>query len=347
VSANITTRFHGGVRYERVSRYVIQLRVSGENNVGTSCVSHDDVRDGIDGSQCSNREPSCLDPLLKAFLPSDLDPREERLSNRDSPWVPSYTSTPLSKIEHWTPRNSQLGDMAHRGREDSVHSPESSGNSLTGWSPNYDQFPLDLERVSAHVESDTGSPSKRKASSTSILTAEGVRPTSSEEPQQPALSADAKRRKLRQHDSVNFISEVAAATALPEDSDDESLPRRGTRRMRMEACLALASPIQLHLLISALVRLCILITLGEFSLREAIESTLSLQSRFLDPATSMQSLGLSRLVLQHWPGLVRSHKSRSNIITASLRSVRSKRPLRRPITLLPFLASTVLSVPRI
>jgi hypothetical protein len=145
------------------------------------------------------------------------------LSNRDSPWVPSYTSTPLSKIEHWTPRNSQLGDMAHRGREDSVHSPESSGNSLTGWSPNYDQFPLDLERVSAHVESDTGSPSKRKASSTSILTAEGVRPTSSEEPQQPALSADAKRRKLRQHDSVNFISEVAAATALPEDSDDDSL----------------------------------------------------------------------------------------------------------------------------
>jgi hypothetical protein len=223
VSANITTRLHGGVRYERVSRYVIELRVSDEKNVGASCGSQDDLREGVHGFRFSNHEPSWLDPLLKAFFPSDLGLGVGRLSHRDSPWVPSYTSTPLSKIEHGTSRNSQVGDMAHRARTDSVHSPESADDSPMRWGPSYDQFPLDSNRVSASSKSDTGSPGKRKASYTDILVVEGVESIGSEGLQQPDQSVDAKRRKLGEPDGIDFINELAAANALPDDSNDEFL----------------------------------------------------------------------------------------------------------------------------
>jgi hypothetical protein len=92
-----------------------------------------------------------------------------------------------------------------------------------GWSPNDDHSALDSKRVSTSSESDTGSPGKRKASYTNALAVEGVEPNRFKEPQQAKASVDSKRRKLGQHDGIDSISEVAAATAAPDDSDDDFL----------------------------------------------------------------------------------------------------------------------------
>jgi hypothetical protein len=209
LSARITTHFQGGVRFETQSRYSINLQVYGDKYAEASYENRDGIGHALGAFQLREGRPACHDPGPKHLFPSHQLKSSAHKSSGQLSWLPSITINPISTTRQCTSRNAPSNGTIHRVRKDSVT--RSLCNLPTP----------------AVIESNAGSPGKRKASSTDELALYASEPLASEEVQRPCAEVDAKRRKLELADSEVFSTEAATDRGKTPDSGSvTSSPKR-------------------------------------------------------------------------------------------------------------------------
>jgi hypothetical protein len=223
LSVKITTPFHAGTRFERVSRYNIKLEVDTEPYQNAVEIPGTHARRDWIPKDSEDYSAPWLDPRLQGLFRSPCNAAPSSLYSHSSPWIPSYTSTPLSKIRRSTPLVSQ---PAHKDycilTKDSVESQtwftdQPAHKTLHGFTNK--KSPINMECSSAYGEKIV-SPGKRKGSS-SGLSIDAAVPSTLNKEDRPKLEVDTKRRKLRQNvDSDVVMSSGSDLFAWDEPEDN-------------------------------------------------------------------------------------------------------------------------------
>ncbi|KAJ4377497.1 hypothetical protein N0V83_000322 [Neocucurbitaria cava] len=187
LSSHIVTYFPEGVRFERTSRYLIKLDVVHSEPVGDASATHHHIR-----------RPD---------------------SPMEAEWMPSYTSTPLSKTGQNSPKRNENGfsSQMSNSRDAGLHGDVEMGEDDS--EAHHTELPATTpQRLNTLCQS----PTKRKAS-------QGQHPSSSQRANSESLNdrnvdTDHKRRKLR-----SGVNPDALANVLPSASPEyqhDSLPLR-------------------------------------------------------------------------------------------------------------------------
>jgi hypothetical protein len=209
----ITTPFHAGVRFERVSRYSIKLEVDTEpfNNFVEDLRAY--ARRGSvpeHRSGCSDEWP---DPRLQGLIKSPCNAASSSLHGHSSPWIPSYTSTPLSKTGRSTsPVSRPFRKDCYLSANDAVEGENMDidqaarqtlhHQALHAFTTN--QSTVNPECSSASSEK-MNSPGKRKDWSSSGLCIDAAEAPTLNKGDRPNLEVDTKRRKLQQNVDTDVV----------------------------------------------------------------------------------------------------------------------------------------------
>lgn len=227
LSAKITTSFHAGVRFERVSRYNIKLEVGTDPSSSVADISRAYAHCDSNSDRFQNCHAPWLDPRLQRLFGSPCG------TASSSPWIPSYTSTPLSKTGASTSLESRRIDENCCERKESMEGQNKDGPpaqkvfdaSKTGHSP------LVVEPSSPST-SEIVSPGKRKAWSSRGLCPDSAGSSAPKKLDRPNLEIDTKRRKLRQHVDSDVVmsadSDIFPWDEIEDDALDAHLARVAT-----------------------------------------------------------------------------------------------------------------------
>ncbi|KAH7413611.1 hypothetical protein DE146DRAFT_1283 [Phaeosphaeria sp. MPI-PUGE-AT-0046c] len=233
LSTKISTLFHRGTRFERISRYVLHLEVKSDS--------------------------SSLQVDLKLWDEAVIGLSHEH----SSPWVPSYTNTPLSKTcfrtpgqaniaqthcailqdpclsrfssQYWPSTSSIIDGTPSRGESSLIGIANSPSSTR---SPIQDQYQSQRPHTS-HVDhvghsrsypsperlssSTSLSPGKRKAWQPDARTTEFSGPFALDKVQHPDLSVDTKRRKIAQHDDPDILMNESTDDSWLDDLSEDIL----------------------------------------------------------------------------------------------------------------------------
>lgn len=229
VCAKIITPFHDGVRFERISRYSLKLKVDQES---------------LDLEAQSKLCDQAADIVL---------------SEPGSPWVPSYSHTPLSKtgleapgqagnvqMHDTPPQDSSLRQMDFDFRP-SISTEQRVNPFVLGGTPSKLPSPPNSEGDLPVITNDRignsrpdlspeellsgsqHSPGKRKALQSDAPTPELSGSFALDKVEHPDLSVDPKRRKVAQHEDPDIVIDDSAVDAWLDNMSEEDLFDRLSR----------------------------------------------------------------------------------------------------------------------
>jgi hypothetical protein len=212
-----------------MSRYSIKLEVCDTEQANASFCNNDLFHHEVNWRQRTDHacDISWLNPRLQGFFEPRSDPVAQSLQDPESPWMPSYTSTPRSKTRYWASQTACSKNTNPRPRRDSFHDQISGVCHITQW--DYKAASLDRTRPvfenvwqQNSLKEIRASPSKRKArQSISLSGTTGLR-IALPRLERPDPGISPKRRKLGQNDGeeVHSSAEVdVEASAFSDDSD--------------------------------------------------------------------------------------------------------------------------------
>jgi hypothetical protein len=215
-----------------MSRYNIKLKVCDTEQVNASFCNNDLFHHEVTWRQPKDHTNniSRLDLRLLGFFKPHSDLVAQSPHDPESPWAPSYTSTPRSKTGYWASQISCSKNTNPLPRRDSFHDQTSGVCHITQWdykAASLDGTPSVFENVwqQNFLKEVRASPSKRKArQSISLSATTGLRiALPKAERFEPGISP--KRRKLGQNDDeeVHSGAEVDVETSTFSDDSDATL----------------------------------------------------------------------------------------------------------------------------
>lgn len=236
VSAKISTPFHDGVRFERVSRYVLKLKVDQESQTRPVDSPYDAAPVGLPHGFGSPWIPSYTNtPLSKFGLGKPEQTSDDRTYMQDSGlrqmntgYQPStFTSERLEprgldatppEWEAATSNDASLlssVQLPHRGRSEAQH----LSTSHVGQDGSSRTYPTPESLPSARQTS----PGKRKAFQTETSTTELKGSFALDKIQHPDLSAEPKRRKVAQLEDPDVLMDDSAVDTWLDDITEEDM----------------------------------------------------------------------------------------------------------------------------
>ncbi|KAF1918725.1 hypothetical protein BDU57DRAFT_119054 [Ampelomyces quisqualis] len=212
LSAKVTTPFHEGVRFERVSRYSIKLEVNGPKHIDTSNCKSQSLHAMPVDKPMHGADTSQHDALLAYQSRAQPELYAGSSHQHGSPWIPSYSTTPLSKIDCVPVRQWNTS----RNNQDIKQEATDCQDDKTGQHPFKNDVPSCSHTIQPRRDPVMdGSSFKRKVCHSAGLTIHPRGSFALDKVQPFDSEVTPKRRKVDHHDDANDLS--------MEDANDEDL----------------------------------------------------------------------------------------------------------------------------
>ncbi|KAH8731798.1 hypothetical protein GQ44DRAFT_766854 [Phaeosphaeriaceae sp. PMI808] len=226
--ANITTSFPSDVRFERISRYSIKLEVGAGTESRSDLSSHTLVHNPVYRRLSNEDKIVSLDPFSKILFGPTHSTNGHSSLKVQTPWIPSYTNTPLSKVGGLASCNRLSIKKKRRDRRDSfkllpTELPSPQKKRLTPGKQCDSSSPCIYEFEDFSSGTEHSSSGKRKAPHSVAWSNNFHGRFALDKFEHPDLEVDVKRRKFQQGDETDANKKIEEEQSVWQDGGDDIL----------------------------------------------------------------------------------------------------------------------------